>query len=160
MAPDPTAFPAPSHVATVLVAAEAADAFAFLADPLALGGWSLGCMETGPDEALGLHRGRSLFDGAEGWFEIDARADLLLIDYLVGTRERRRRRISARVVAAEDAGLPAGHCYVSMIAWRPGDMDEARWRRLCAAHEAEIWLIKAQIESGYRPTPGGRVMIR
>jgi hypothetical protein len=29
-------------------------------------------------------------------------------------------------------------------------MDDARWLRLCAAHEAEIWLIKAQIETATR----------
>ncbi len=26
-------------------------------------------------------------------------------------------------------------------------MSEDRWRRLCASHEAEIWLIKAQMEA-------------
>jgi hypothetical protein len=30
-------------------------------------------------------------------------------------------------------------------------MDDDRWARLCAAHEAEVWLIKAQVESGHRP---------
>lgn len=145
----------PSHIVTTLVEAEAEAAFAFLADPDALGGWSLGCMDTGPDGPEGVYKGRSLFDGAEGWFSIHAHPELLLIDYAVGTRENRNRRISARVVAAQECGLAQGSCYVSLIAWRTAGMAEPRWRRLCAAHEAEIWLIKAQIESGYRP--GGRV---
>src|SRR3954469_17832536 len=60
-----------STTVTALVAADAQVAFRFLADPLALGGWSLGCMGTQPDGRDGLYRGRSLFDGAVGWFEIE-----------------------------------------------------------------------------------------
>ena len=63
-----------SHVATVRVAAPAAAVFAFMTDPVALGGWSLGCMDTRPDPAAGpaVHTGRSLYDGGQGWFAIDA----------------------------------------------------------------------------------------
>ena len=41
-------------------------------------------------------------------------------------------------------------CYVSLSAWRPARMVDERWAQLCAAHEAEIWIIKARIEG-----PGG-----
>ena len=151
MPPDSASSSSVSTIVTALVAADAQVAFRFLADPLALGGWSLGCMGTQPDGRDGLYRGRSLFDGAVGWFEIEPHPGLLVIDYLVGTQELRKKRISARVIPASECDLPEGECYVSLIAWRPASMTEPRWQRLCAAHEAEIWLIKAQIESGYRP---------
>jgi hypothetical protein len=38
------------------------------------------------------------------------------------------------------------------IAWRPAGMEDERWERLCAAHEAEIFLIKAQIETDLAKT--------
>ena len=41
---------------------------------------------------------------------------------------------------------------VTLVAWRAATMTEERWRRLQAAHEAEIWLIKEQIESRTMPT--------
>ena len=43
-------------------------------------------------------------------------------------------------------GRSEERCLVSLIAWRDIDMDDARWQRLIACHEAEILLIKAQIE--------------
>jgi hypothetical protein len=55
--------------------------------------------------------------------------------------------VSARVIPGPVCGLPATSCYVTLTAWRVADMDDDRWSRLCAAHEAEIWLIKAQIET-------------
>jgi hypothetical protein len=140
-----------SHCATAHVEAAAEVAFRFLADPVALGGWSLGCMQTRPDGADGLHTGISLFDGAQGWFRIDADPVRLTVVYAVGTPGTLKTRISARVTPAAACDLPAGTCYVSMIAWRPAGMPADRWRRLCSAHDTEILLIKAQIESGYRP---------
>jgi hypothetical protein len=32
------------------------------------------------------------------------------------------------------------------MAWRSADMDDARWRRLCATHEVEIDIIRAELE--------------
>ena len=141
-----------SHIATALVEAPAGAVFSFLADPLALGGWSLGCMRTQATDVPGVFTGWSLFDGAQGWFEIDADPERLWIDYRVGTRERRMPRISARVVPGPVCGLGEGQCYASLVAWRPPAMAADRWLRLCSAHETEIWLIKEQIESGARPT--------
>ena len=39
---------------------------------------------------------------------------------------------------------------IMLMAWRPAAMDPERWQRLCASHEAELWLIKAQIERDYQ----------
>ena len=138
------------HMATRLVAAPALHAFAYLADPLKLGRWSLGCFDTSLDESSGLHTGRSLFDGEPGWFRIDAVPERFLVDYWVGTPETLSFRISARVAPGDSVGYPAETCLVMLMAWRPAGMSPERWQRLCASHEAELWLIKAQIERDYQ----------
>lgn len=135
-----------SHVATRHVRAPADAAFRFLSDPIALGGWSLGCFATEPADQPELFTGRSLIDGSQGWFRIDADAERLVVDYLVGQPDRLQRRIFARVAPGSDLGLPDDTCLVSLCAWRSADMDDARWKSLCALHEAEIVLIQGQIE--------------
>ena len=135
-----------AHCATALVEVAAEAAYAFLVDPAALGGWSLGCMDL-VHVGGGIYRGRSLFDGGEGWLSIDGDPTRLVIDYHVGTLEERVPRICARVVPAPVCGLAPSECYVSLLAWRTRSLDEARWQRLCASHAAEIWLIKAQLEA-------------
>jgi uncharacterized protein YndB with AHSA1/START domain len=142
-----------SHMATVRIAAPAPAVFAFLADPAALGGWSLGCMDTRPDPAAGpgIHTGRSLYDGGQGWFAIDADPERLTIDFRLGAPPNLVPRISARVVPGPVVGAGADACVLTLLAWRTATMDDDRWARLCAAHEAEVWLIKAQVESGHRP---------
>ncbi len=141
-----------SHIATAHLEVPARDAFDFLADPLRLGHWSLGCMQTAPAGEDGVHSGRSLFDGSRAWFHVEADPAALRIVYHVGTRAVRRPRIEARIVPADVCGLPEGTCYASLIAWRDTGMDDARWHRLCTTHEAEILLIKAQAEAA-RTTP-------
>lgn len=138
-----------AHSVTALVKAPAQLAFEFLSDPIALGGWSLGCMSTRAAED-GLYTGQSLFNGAQSWFTIDAHAQLLLVDYRTGIPGELVPRISARVVPPEVCDLADNQCYVSLNAWRTSHMNEERWAALCATHEAEIWLIKAQIESRWR----------
>jgi hypothetical protein len=80
----------------------------------------------------------------------------MLLDYWVGTPGRLSHRISARVVPGGSAGYDGGTCIVMLTAWRPADMGEERWERLCASHEAEIWLLKAQIEADYASASGRR----
>lgn len=139
--------PGLGHSVSALIEAPAKHAFAFLADGAALGRWALGCFDTRKDEATGLYRGRSLFDGSEGFLRIDARPDLLLIDYHIGAPDNLLPRISARVVPHTVCGLPEDTCYATLTAWRDAGMSDARWQRLCATHEAEIWLVKSQIEA-------------
>jgi hypothetical protein len=135
-----------AHACTVLVEVEAERAFTFLADPKALGAWALGCWDASVDEA-GCFHGRSLFSGDETWGRIDADPARLVIDYLVGSRpDDLLPRISARVVPGPATGRPGNICLITLTAWRAGGMDEARWRQLVAAHEAEIFLIKGQLE--------------
>jgi hypothetical protein len=139
-----------SHITTRQVAAGAEAAFRFLCDPLAAGRWSLGCFDTEAAGEAGLHTGRSLIDGAQAWFRIDADPERLAVDFLVGTPDHLVRRISARVVPGEQLGYPVGSCLVSMIAWRTAGMSDEGWVRLQALHEAEIFLIAGQIEQAVR----------
>ncbi len=141
------ASPALAHSVTALIEAPADEVFDFLSDPVALGRWSLGCMRTQETDLAGVWTGWSLFDGGQGYFEIVAHRELMLIDYRVGTLEHRQPRISARVVPGAVCGLPAGHSYATLTAWRPPAMPAGRWARLCTAHETEAWLIKEQIEA-------------
>jgi len=134
-----------SHCVTTQVDVPASLAFAFLADPIRLGQWALGCMRTEATDEPGVYTGFSLFDGSQAWLAIDAHADLGLIDYKVGPKGALMHRISARVIAGPNAGLSAAQCLVMLLAWRPAGMEDARWHRLCASHEAEILLIREQI---------------
>jgi hypothetical protein len=134
------------HMVTQHILAPAENAFAYLSDPLKLGLWSLGCFGTSLDETCGIHTGTSLFDGTRGWFRIEPEPTRMLLDYWVGTPDRFRFRISARVIPGDTVGYDERTCLVMLSAWRPEGMPPERWERLCASHEAEIWLIKAQIE--------------
>ncbi|MBN9062637.1 MAG: hypothetical protein BGP06_18445 [Rhizobiales bacterium 65-9] len=138
-----------SHIATCRVLAPAGFAFAYLADPAKLGRWSLGCFDTQPVDGSGLHTGLSLFDRGRGWYRIDSDPDRMSIDYLVGAPDSLTHRISARVMAGGPLAYSDPACLATLIAWRPATMDEERWLRLKASHEAEIWLIKAQIETEF-----------
>jgi hypothetical protein len=137
-----------SHCVTVEVRVPAERAYGFLMDGLALGRWALGAWAT---KAMGdgLFVGRSLFDGSEAWLRLTGDPERLTVDYHLGSgRTALVPRIMARVVPGPVTGRPEGHCLVSLIAWRDAAMDDARWHRLVACHEAEILLIKALIEQG------------
>ena len=135
------------HTVTAEIAVPAESAFRYLADPLKLGLWALGCFDTQPTETDGLFKGTSLFDGSEAWFRIETDPKRFLIDYLVGDSKNQLPRISTRIVPGSNYGRDAEHCMVSMIAWRVSDMSDHRWQRLCATHDAEILMIQAQLES-------------
>lgn len=138
-------YPDFAHCVTALVNVSAAKAFAFLADPLSLGTWSLGCMRT-QAAAGGPYTGISLYDDSPASFDVRPHPELLVIDYLVGDAGNLKPRNSVRIIAADTCDLPDGQCYVSLMAWRPARMADDRWAQLCAAHDAEIWIIKARIE--------------
>jgi hypothetical protein len=141
-----TDIPSLAHSVTALIEAPAELTFAFLADPLQVGKWALASMQAQPAETPGIYRGRSLFDGEQNHFAVTAHPQLLLVEYSVGPREALAPRIRAQVIRAASVGLAATSCYLTLTAWRPADMPAARWSRLCAAHNVEIWLIKEQVE--------------
>lgn len=133
------------HGVSVEVAVAAQDAFGYLADPQMVGRWALGCFNVLPTQKPGLYQGISLFDGTKAWFQIDSDPKRLIIDYHVGDADRQLPRISTRIVAGLHYGRDAGHCIITMNAWRTVDMTEDRWQRLCATHETEILMIQAQL---------------
>jgi hypothetical protein len=137
-----------SYSVSLEVSVPAEEAFTYLADPEMLGRWALGCFDTKPTNKKGLFKGTSLFDGLEAWFHIEADAKRLLIDYHVGGPDMQVPRISTRVIPGPQYGRDRAHCIVTMTAWRTTDMSDMRWERLRATHDAEIFLIKAQLEKG------------
>ncbi len=145
-----THVPALEHSVTALIEAPADLTFAILSDPLQVGRWALASMQAEPAERPGIYRGRSLFDGAQNHFAVTPHPQLLVVEFSVGSREALSPRIRAQVIRAESVGLAATSCYLTLTAWRPVDMSAARWSRLCAAHNVEIWLIKEQVEEAAR----------
>ena len=135
------------HTVTAAVHVDAVVAFDYLSDPHNLGSWALGSFHVTESATPGVFRGESLFDRSEGYFRIEAERERLCIDYLLGTPEKLVPRIAVRVIPNEVVNRPAGTCLVTMTAWRSASMQEERWERLCAAHEAEILLVKGQLES-------------
>jgi hypothetical protein len=135
-----------SYSVSLEVSVPADEAFRYLSDPEMLGRWSLGCFGTEP-AGEGLFKGTSLFDGLEAWFRIEGDPKRFLIDYHVGGPEEQVPRISTRVIPGPLYGRDGEHCIVTMTAWRTTDMSDHRWQRLCASHDAEIFLIQAQLET-------------
>lgn len=127
-----------AHQASVLVEVPADDAFAFMADPVALGRWAIGCLETRPDGPEGVWTGTSIFDGGRSWLHIEADPARRQVEYHIGTQALRRPRIMARVVPRGAAAA-----IVTLLAWREPDMDDARWDRLVRSHELEVLIIQA-----------------
>jgi hypothetical protein len=104
-------------------------------------------MSLTPASEPGMWKGCSLFDGAEVEVGIEAHPDVGLIDFHLGPT--RVPRISLRVAPGTVAGLDEGQCVVALQAWRNQVGDLASWVRTCVTHEAEILLIKSQLETAY-----------
>lgn len=134
-----------AHLAAARVDVPAAFALGMLASGAFVGGWALGSMGLQP-VAPEVFRGRSLFDGSEAHVEIRPQPALGLIDYAVGTAESRSARIFIRVTGGEVLGFDEECCLVTLHAMRSATATDAAWSRTCIAHEAEILLIKAQLE--------------
>lgn len=138
-----------AHQTAALVGVPAGFALARLADAEFVGRWALGSMDLQPAGAEGVFRGRSLFDGSTAHVAIEVHPALGLIDYHVGTEAARSPRIMIRVAPASVAGLGDDQCLVTLFAWRNLAADADRWARTCTTHEAEILLIKAQLETAH-----------
>jgi hypothetical protein len=138
--------PAPVHCVSALCDAPARTAFSYLADSSRLGEWALGCWEAEPT-GNGVVRGTSLLDGGATYARVVPVEDALTVDFEVGAEpERLVRRISARVVAGGDVEQDSDRSLVMLLAWRTASMDDERWHRLAATHEAEILLLRGRIE--------------
>lgn len=140
-----------SHAASALCPVPMARAFAYLTSAAGMARWCLGmsgCAEVEP----GLMRGRSLFDGSQAYVHIDADAARGIVDYHCGaTPDALVPRIHARVVPGPTLGHRADQCVVTLLAWREAGMDDARWARLVASHEAEVLLVREQLAAQAAP---------
>lgn len=134
------------HSVTMEVLVPAELAFKYLAIPENIGRWALGCWDASLSEHDGLYSGTSLFDGEKSFFRVDADQQRLLIDYYLGEPGQLKPRISARVVEGPSVSASDSCCLVTLTAWRDYNMNDERWARLCASHEAEIFLVKSLIE--------------
>ena len=142
-----TANPAWVHATARLCMAAPERALKHLSQRAGMARWILGMWDCREAEPC-LFSGQSLFDGGTGWVRVEVDAGRGLVDYLVGaTPDTLVRRIAARVMPGPPLGHAAGTCVVTLEAWRTGDMSEERWLRLQHTHEAEIELIRAQLES-------------
>ena len=140
-----------AHVTSSLCDATAEHAFSYLSDASRLGEWALGCWEA-VEEAGGLVRGVSLFDGAQTFARADPDAGRMTVDWDVGDdSDNLVRRIAARVVPGSQIGKPGSKCLVLLTAWRIASMDDRRWHQLVVAHEAEMLLLRHRIET-WAPT--------
>ncbi len=135
-----------AHSASIEIGVTAATAFTFLSKPENVGRWALGCWDTQTTEKEGIYSGISLFDGQKSYFRVEALAEKYMIDYHLGDAELLRPRISIRVIDAATVSMEEPCCVVTINAWRDSQMDDERWQRLCATHEAEIYLLKSLIE--------------
>lgn len=134
------------HSASIAVEAPAETVFAYLADGLQQGEWTLGASER-RETADGLFVGTSIFDGSDTYVGIVAAAEHLLVTCCVGgAPDELLPRIWVRVVPGETLGRPAGTCVVTLLAWRPVGQSDDSWRRTRATHETEVFLIKGLLE--------------
>lgn len=136
-------------VACARIARPADEVTAFLADPYRLDQWSFGTWESRV-EPDGLVHGRSLQTGAAICVRIEAKPDLGLIDYHIGTTpDDLVLRIFARVLSGPSFGGMPEESALMLTALRGAGMDEQRWSSLKAAHAFEVTVIKAALETGF-----------
>jgi hypothetical protein len=133
------------------------DAVSFLRSPEGVGTWALGTWDTKPVPGTeGVYVGHSLLDGREeSFFRVLPEGTPGVVEYEVGgTAEKLTMRVAAKVVSGKDFGYGVNHCMVTLLGWRPRDMSDARWKRLCAFHDVEILMLEARLKGHWPPGQG------
>jgi hypothetical protein len=134
------------HAVARLCRARVPQALALLSTAAGLARWNLGLWHT-QEPSPGWLTGTSLFGGGHGLAHVQVDTARGGVDYRVGSDAQHLvPRIQARVQPGAELGFADDHCIVTLMAWRSADMDDARWRRLCATHEVEIDMIRAELE--------------
>jgi hypothetical protein len=137
------------YAATALVRVAPATAFAYLADGVRMGDWTLGSWNR---RALGedLFVGTSLFDGGETYVRVAPDEPRLTVDYHVGrSPDALRGNVSVRVLPGPRTGREEGCCLVTLMIWRLPAQPEAEWRRICRSYDVEVEMIKGRLELGF-----------
>ena len=135
---------------SALVDVKAEEAFAFLADGMNQRYWALGSWDRRQLEE-DLFAGNSLFDGSELLIRVVPRRDLLLVDFLTGTKpEALDHHVEARVIPGPTLGHAPGRCLVVLTVFRDATADAELWTRLRHVFETEIHMIKGRLEIGFR----------
>jgi hypothetical protein len=140
-----------AYCVTVHCSVSAGQAFDFMADGAALGGWALGCFNTARIDDLDTVLGVDLATGAETFVRPVVHRDQRIIVYEVAYGEKVDLNdmtpwIWAIVHPGNRFGFAPDSCVISMIAWRLAGMSDNDWEGVCAYHDAEILLIKGQLE--------------
>jgi len=136
-----------AHICSVGVDRPAREAMAFLRAPENLAPWAVGMGEARV-HADGLVEGVFPETKRPIWARIDADLGRGTICYHVGPdRDSLVPRIMVRVVPGDVLDGETDTCVVSLVAWRQGSMDDARWERLKSGHEREVLTIKRLIEA-------------
>ncbi len=135
--------------ASAEVLVPAAVAFAYMADGVRMGEWTLGSWNRRRISER-LFVGTSLFDNTETYVEVQQHRDLLLIDYAVGKSPQRLVRcVSTRIVPGELCGRGPESCLVTLMAWRLPDQSDDDWRRVYQSYAVELPMIKGRLELGF-----------
>ena len=135
-----------AHICSVGVDRPACEAMAFLRTPENLASWAVGMGEARV-HADGLVEGAFPATERPIWARIDADMGRGTICFHVGPdRDSLVPRIMVRVVPGVVLDGEPDTCVVSLVAWRQGSMDDARWEGLKSGHEREVLTIKRLIE--------------
>jgi hypothetical protein len=143
---------ASSYCVSAYCDVDADDAFIFMADGLALGGWALGSFDTQVVDDLGTVRGRTLDTGAETYVRPVKHPDERIVIYEVAYGDDVTEMtpwIWAIVHPSARLGGRDG-AIITMIAWRLEGMSDEVWTSVCRYHDVEILLIKGQVEARFR----------
>jgi hypothetical protein len=136
-----------SHAVSAQVRVPPQLAFAYLADGIRQGEWTLGSWDR-EHVTENIFRGRSLFDGHIVYVRVLPDPERLIIDYEVGPAlDQLNRRISARIIPEQNLRRSEDSCVVTLTVWRAANDDDYSWQRTCDTHRAEIHLIKGRLET-------------
>jgi hypothetical protein len=135
--------------ASTEVAVPAEDAFAYLADGIEQGEWTLGSWNrkrVGDD----LFRGTSLVSGRELYVRVRPDRERLVVECDVGGDPAALVHRISIVVERTGEG-----CRVTLRAWQTPDQSDESWRQTRDMHAAEVHLIKGRLELRRRDRSSG-----
>ena len=152
------------HTVSNWVDVAAETALRYIADVLKQGEWTLGSLNRGLAEERAdgtrVGVGRSIMNGQPLY--VVQRPDfddlICLSDTGDSPNTLKRGEVMTRVLRGEDWGGTPEQCIVTLMIWRPKDVDDLTWARECQMFNTEIHIIKARVEldtyDPFEPVPG------